>query len=400
MMTINTPKLFQEYYVDLDNPTSVEPLLYEIFPEWSNNKSITLLSAQPSQKPAGKDQDHQPLQITQLTGGITNKLFQVHHFPTDTKLLVRAYGNGTSAIIDRDREIATHVHLYEKGLAPRLFARFGNGLVYQFLEGKASEYRWLSLDCVADAVARRLGQWHRVLDPNKVEELIIQQKKTVDSAINFSRNLWELLDNWIEVMPENVVKNYSKAELKQELSWIKANIGHKGGDLVVAHCDLLAGNVIVPNEFDPTQAPVDERDEGSEEPQMEVLFIDYEYAMLAPRAFDLANHFMEWQGFDCITELIPVPVKSNVVLRKWARSYLGFDRNAREDAVSSHERAAVDQLLDQVFVYWGMPGFYWGVWAAIQSSISDIDFDYASYANLRLEEYTKWKKSRDYSSSL
>ncbi|KAF5097154.1 hypothetical protein D0Z00_002492 [Geotrichum galactomycetum] len=392
MMTINTPKLFQEYHVDLDNPTSVEPLLYEIFPEWANYKSTTTpLSVHHPQK--STDKDHQPLKITQLTGGITNKLFQVHHFPTNTKLLVRAYGNGTSAIIDRDREIATHVHLYEKGLAPRLFARFGNGLVYQFLEGKASEYRWLSLDSVADAVARRLGQWHTVLDPNKVEELIIQQKRTVDSAadINFSRNLWELLENWIEVMPETVVKNYTKAELKQELSWIKANIGHQGGDFVVAHCDLLAGNVIVPNEFDP--APINECDD--DQPQIEVLFIDYEYAMLAPRAFDLANHFMEWQGFDCITELIPVPVKSNVVLRKWARSYLGFDRNANEDAAASHERVAVDQLLDQVFVYWGMPGFYWGVWAAIQSSISDIDFDYASYANLRLEEYTKWKKTRD-----
>jgi len=394
MMTINTPKLFQEYHVDLDNPMSVEPLLYEIFPEWSNYESTPSLPGKASQKSTSKDQDHRPLQIKQLTGGITNKLFQVHHFPTDTKLLVRAYGNGTSAIIDRDREIATHIHLYEKGLAPRLFARFGNGLVYQFLEGKASEYPWLSLDCVADAVARRLGEWHRVLDPNKVEELIIQQKKTVDSAaaINFSRNLWELLENWIEIMPENVVKNYTKAELKQELGWIKANIGHKGGDFVVAHCDLLAGNVIVPNNFDPAQAP------AGKEPQMDVLFIDYEYAMPAPRAFDLANHFMEWQGFDCITELIPAPVKSNVVLRKWARSYLGFDRNANEDAGNSNERAAVDELLDQVFVYWGMPGFYWGVWSAIQSSISDIDFDYASYANLRLEEYTKWKKARDHSS--
>lgn len=392
-MTINTPKLFQEHYVDLDNPGSVEPLLYEIFPEWSNNSysSSDLISQDATNKSHNKD--HRPLQITQLTGGITNKLFQAYHHPTDTKLLVRAYGNGTSAIIDRDREIATHIHLYEKGLAPRLFARFGNGLVYQFLEGKASEYKWLSLDSVADAVARRLSQWHTVLEPNKVEELIIQQKKTAESdcALNFSRNLWELLENWIDVMPENVVKNYSKSELKQELNWIKATIGDKGGDFVVAHCDLLAGNVIVPSDFNPTLGPTSECG-ITRETKINVSFIDYEYAMLAPRAFDLANHFMEWQGFDCITELIPAPKMDNVVLRKWARSYLGFNRN-ENDGNDSHERTAVDQLLNQVFAYWGMPGFYWGVWSAIQSFISDIDFDYASYANVRLEEYTKWKKT-------
>jgi hypothetical protein len=43
----------------------------------------------------------------------------------------------------------------------------------------------------------------------------------------------------------------------------------------------------------------------------------------------------------------------------------------------------------------GIPGFYWGVWALIQATISQIDFDYASYAELRLGEYWAWKAESD-----
>jgi ethanolamine kinase len=35
--------------------------------------------------------------------------------------------------------------------------------------------------------------------------------------------------------------------------------------------------------------------------------------------------------------------------------------------------------------------FYWGLWAMIQAMVSDIDFDYMSYAVLRFNEYEKRK---------
>jgi len=34
-----------------------------------------------------------------------------------------------------------------------------------------------------------------------------------------------------------------------------------------------------------------------------------------------------------------------------------------------------------------------GIWALIQAVISQIDFDYAAYAEIRLSEYWTWKKS-------
>lgn len=35
------------------------------------------------------------------------------------------------------------------------------------------------------------------------------------------------------------------------------------------------------------------------------------------------------------------------------------------------------------------------MWALIQAQISQIDFDYASYAELRLGEYWAWKREVD-----
>ncbi|KAL8885299.1 MAG: hypothetical protein Q9192_006668, partial [Flavoplaca navasiana] len=55
------------------------------------------------------------------------------------------------------------------------------------------------------------------------------------------------------------------------------------------------------------------------------------------------------------------------------------------------EKTHVNQLFDEVDAYRGVPGLYWGIWALIQATISQIDFDYASYAEVRLQEYWDWR---------
>lgn len=301
--------------------------------------------------------------------------------PQEFVFLVRAYGNGTDTIIDRDREFATHQHLHSKNLAPQLYARFGNGLVYAYLPGRAVHYTLLSDDDVAVAIARRLAEWHDLLDAKAIDNHIALLKGPGKS---FVRSFWELLDGWIAAMPENVIKTHTKEEMNKELQWIKQEIGQMGGPMVVAHCDLLAGNVIVPTDWEPRKKTTS--DNQNDISDLDVSFIDYEYAMNSPRAFDIANHFMEWQGFDCKKELIPVPEETNPVLRTWARDYLSYFSSSSEDI------SEVDTLVKQVLTWWGMPGFYWGIWSSIQSTISDIEFDYANYANERLAEYWEWKK--------
>ncbi|KAG5368375.1 putative ethanolamine kinase A [Yarrowia sp. C11] len=376
------------------------------------------------------------VEIAQLKGGITNMLLLVS-YPNPSKgnerdhVLVRAYGNGTSTIIDRDRELATHLHLHSHGLAPTLFARLSNALIYEYIPGKAVEYTDLSRPEIMSGVASRLAEWHQKLDKTKIESEMTRLK-ALDKAgqqSTSSRDIYELLEEWINVLPrETEAQKKRVQDVTAELKWIKQTISDQGGPIVVGHCDLLSGNIIVPEKWTPAELKEQSKSHGkpltgsqaaftegknihvkSEKstdlkkpaadgfaPSTLTSFIDYEYSIPTPRAFDLANHFMEWQGFDCVVELIPEPSVSNPVMRTWAAQYLqSLAYFADQTQPSSVSEAAVDSLITEIATWWGMPGFYWGIWAIIQATISEIDFDYAEYAEKRLSEYYKWKKGRE-----
>jgi len=59
------------------------------------------------------------------------------------------------------------------------------------------------------------------------------------------------------------------------------------------------------------------------------------------------------------------------------------------------EDEAIMALVAEVDIFRGIPGFYWGIWALIQATISQIDFDYASYAEIRLGEYWAWREESE-----
>lgn len=121
-----------------------------------------------------------------------------------------------------------------------------------------------------------------------------------------------------------------------------------------------------------------------------VSFIDYEYAAPSPAAFDIANHFAEWAGFECRYDQLPTKSERLDFIHHYIESYFSFTK----DASTGIDQEA-QKLAEEVDVYRGIPGFYWGIWALIQAVISEIDFDYANYAELRLGEYWAWKAEVD-----
>jgi ethanolamine kinase len=154
--------------------------------------------------------------------------------------------------------------------------------------------------------------------------------------------------------------------------------------LVFAHCDLLSGNVIVK----PTNAATADDNKGS----VSVSFIDYEYGTPSPAAFDISNHFAEWGGFDCDFTVLPTRSQRREFIREYIGAYYKL-RPGRDGPVD--EEAETVKLLQEVDIFRGLPGFYWGIWALIQAVISEIEFDYASYAEIRLGEYWDWKAETD-----
>jgi len=149
--------------------------------------------------------------------------------------------------------------------------------------------------------------------------------------------------------------------------------------LVFAHCDLLSGNVIV--------LPKSQGVNGEKTTET-VTFIDYEYATPSPAAFDIANHFAEWGGFDCDFSVLPTRAQRREFISEYIDAYFKL---LPQKPTAIDKSTEVESLCAEVDLYRGVPGFYWGIWALIQATISEIDFDYASYAETRLGEYWAWR---------
>lgn len=383
-----------QYSVDLQTNldtdyTQIKLLLSKVFPSWSGD-----------------------IMVKQLTGGITNMLLMCLHPETSETLLMRVYGKGTNLIIDRNREFVLQLVLNALDLAPQIYARFSNGLIYGFLPGRSLEYTELANPAIYPYIAQQLGRWHDTINGEYIEDGVttlrkyqaaIKTESAQDPEHKASKakskkksvnDLWDLIEDWILIVPANealvrvfgtklnnpdVTIDNIRDVVFEEFQWLKQALRKaKKSPIVVSHCDLLSGNIIVPEEFDALK-PLEKLPPVSENP---VQFIDYEYMLRAPRAFDIANHFAEWQGFDCKREAIPDPSAANPVMRQWCRGYL-------DDMDASDED--VDLLIEEIACYYGLPGFYWGIWAMIQSELSTIDFNYAEYSELRLEEYWLWK---------
>lgn len=252
--------------------------------------------------------------------------------------------------------------------------------------------------------------------------------KSEDFAPNAtSPSVWTVINKWINALPLSTeAEKDRKATLAKELRWVAGELGNMHGidgkPFVFAHCDLLSGNVIVLPRLSGTSAkpsaPIPaSRAHGIEndarlvsqsvrnledKEAKDVGFIDYEYATAAPSAFDIANHFAEWGGFACDFSVLPTRTQRLDFLQSYLKSYYKHSRHSenlqgqrsdRDENEEDEERLKSDlqKLSEQIDAFRGLPGFYWGIWALIQAMISQIDFDYASYAEIRLSEYWAWK---------
>ncbi|KAG0249344.1 hypothetical protein BG011_009397 [Mortierella polycephala] len=293
----------------------------------------------------------------QFKDGITNKLICCTHNPTGTQVLVRAYGKKSEVIIDRRQEILNMVILSKLNLCPPLFGKFKNGLAYGCVPGMVFKVADMRDPHKMNLVARKLAVWHG----------------TVEIPGERASKLFKTIHKWIKEVPESYnkpavqeifAKNFNLQKLHQELSMLEDHLIRLDSPVVFCHNDLLYGNLIY------------------NEAQDDAFFIDYEYGSYSYRAFDIANHFNEWCGFECEYENYP----SKDVQYKWLRSYLEVGRTESDGDVPEED---VKQLYREVNKFALASHFYWGIWALVQAQLSDIDFDYMPYAVLRFAEYFK-----------
>lgn len=351
-----------------------------------------------------------PVDIVRFTDGITNTLSKAtKKWPGKTEsqndddaILMRAYGKGTDVLIDREREMKAHTLLASMDLAPPLLARFDNGLMYKFVQGDVCTPEDLRKPHVYRQTAKLLGQWHGSLPISAITstpnlDMDAQRKHCGLKDGKHTRpmpNIWSMMQRWIDALPKDTEENRKRNKvLDRELAELSARFGETPGldgkDYIFSHCDLLSGNVIR------------QRPSGSEIPdggakEVPVSFIDYEYSTPGPAAFDISNHFAEWAGFDCDHGAVPTKSQRRDFLKYYVGSFRYHTINLEDNlSVEIDFQKDIDQLYDQVEQFRGLPGLYWGIWALIQAMISQIDFDYVTYADQRLGEYWAWKNEEN-----
>ncbi|KAH6313760.1 hypothetical protein HBI39_048470 [Parastagonospora nodorum] len=386
-----------QYYDNTDSHNSALNLILALRPEWKDSKDT--------------------IEFVRFTDGITNTLLKaVNKLPGLSKaaidedaILLRAYGKGTDVLIDREKETRSHCLLARHNLAPALHARFENGLLYKYVSGTVCAPADLGRPEVWRGVAQRLGEWHATLPississtcpapsqlspHNKRASLVDMAQLTPGKPIP---NVGTTMQKWILALPTSTTAQSTRREqLMTELQSLTQLLVDTPGvcganQFVFAHCDLLSGNVIIEpsaSSASPSRRSSASSASNESETAATVTFIDYEYATPAPASFDIANHFAEWGGFDCDYSAMPTRRTRRAFLREYLRSFSTHQNR-------TYNESDLDELFEQVDKFRGVPGFYWGIWALIQAQISLIDFDYASYAEVRLGEYWAWKEQK------
>ena len=323
---------------------------------------------------------------------------------------MRAYGNNTEILIDRDREAVSHALLAERGLAPPLLARFDNGLLYKYIQGHVCTAQDLTQESTWRGVARKIAEWHARLPIDAVR----QNGSAEDTANGLNGasgstgiasrypkpNIWTVMRKWVDALPCGTPAEAKRQEqLRHELerSYTEldnpSSLGKEG--FIFGHCDLLSANVIILPETPSSTANSSSPSHPKASP---VAFIDYEYATPCPAAFDISNHFAEWGGYDCDYTMLPTRTTRQTFITEYLESYFSHlpQSSSSSSSSPSHDIKTISKsLMAEVDTYRGMPGLYWGIWALIQATISQIDFDYAGYAEVRLGEYFAWRGEVD-----
>lgn len=229
-------------YNHAESQTSALRLILALFPHWEHSGG--------------------QIEFIRFTDGITNTLLKaVNKIPglseeeiDNDAVLLRAYGEGTDLLIDRERETQNHELLGKYKLAPKLLARFHNGMLYRFIQGRVTSPEDLRREAIWKGVARRLAQWHAVVPclPNEPAPLQAEIRsseefglpsqtpsrkdpalqKAIDEVApgKPAPNVWSTMQKWIFALPTATdSQRQRQANLQKELTKIVAEFSHREG---------------------------------------------------------------------------------------------------------------------------------------------------------------------------
>jgi len=270
------------------------------------------------------------VRITQLSGGITNKLYRVESEKGD--YTVRIYGDKTDLFINRDYEAQ----------AIREMAKIG---VCSNMVKYMPEIGVTIVEFIGDAIVLKNSHF---LDKSLYPKIVEPIRKIHTSGVN----LEGIFNPLAEVMKMSAILKRLNADYPEfdiagtieRLIKLSSIINIPESEYCACHNDLLADNFILINE------------DALHKYDASMYIIDWEYAGMAPKYYDIADMFQE----------ILVP------------------REAEKEIVEAYCAGyKFDRVLYLIDLFKPFPDIYWFLWSLIQLNISKIKFDYYSYGKIK-----------------
>jgi thiamine kinase-like enzyme len=276
------------------------------------------------------------IKISQLSGGITNKLYRIRSEKGD--YTVRVYGDKTDLFIDREQEADTLRQMSEIGVSSRLI---------KFMPDKGVTI----VEFIDDAIVLKNEHF---LDATLHPKIVDPIRKIHTSGARLKR----VFNPLHEVMKMSAILRGLKADYPefeiagtiQRLLKLSAVINIPESEYTACHNDLLADNFILIKE------------EAAHKYDAPLYIIDWEYGGMAPKYYDIADMFQEI--------LVPREVEKQIVAE--------YCKNAD-----------FDRVLFFIDLYKPFPDIYWFLWSMIQLNISKISFDYYNYGKIKYENAVK-----------
>lgn len=287
-----------------------EDVFYEIFPEWQGCN----------------------LKISQLSGGITNKLYRVKSEKGD--LTVRIYGDKTELFIHRDFEAQAIEEMAKIGVSSKLVKYMPEAgvTIVEFIDDSIVLNNEHFLD---------KSLYRKIVDPiRKIHNSGVKLKKVFNPVVEVGK-MASILEGLNVKYPEFDIDGTVK-----RLEKLYAVINIPETDFTACHNDLLADNFIL----------IKEKFEHKYDSPMYI--IDWEYAGMAPKYYDIADMFQE--------VLVP--------------------REAEKLIVTEYcDGQDFDKTLYYIDLFKPFPDIYWFLWSLIQLNISTIEFDFYNYGKIKYE---------------
>ena len=276
------------------------------------------------------------IKISQLSGGITNKLYRIRSEKGD--YTVRVYGDKTDLFIDREQEAETLRQMSEIGVSSRLI--------------KVMPDKGVTIvEFIDDAIVLKNEHF---LDATLHPKIVDPIRKIHTSGARLKR----VFNPLHEVMKMSAILRGLKADYPefeiagtiQRLLKLSAVINIPESEYTACHNDLLADNFILIKE------------EAAHKYDAPLYIIDWEYGGMAPKYYDIADMFQEI--------LVPREVEKQIVAE--------YCKNAD-----------FDRVLFFIDLHKPFPDIYWFLWSMIQLNISKISFDYYNYGKIKYENALK-----------